>query len=93
MPLFRAPLQRQEQVVPAGAIDGANAVFTTPDFFDQDPPNFQIAVFRNGQQQTLGGDYTVSESGGVGTGYDTVTFAVICTPKSGEIVTVDYVID
>jgi hypothetical protein len=93
MPLFRAPRQWQEQVAPAGAIDGANVVFTTPDFFDQDPPDYQIKVMRNGQQQTLGGDYTVSESGGAGTGYDTVTFAVACTPKSGEIVLVDYVID
>ena len=92
MPLFRAPISYQEQVVPAGAIDGANVVFTTPDFFRQDPPDFQIKVFRNGQQQTLGGDYTVSESGGAGTGYDTLTFAVGCTPKSGEIVLVDYVI-
>jgi hypothetical protein len=93
MPLFRAPIQYQEQVTPAGAIDGANVVFTTPDLFVQDPPDFQITVFRNGQQQTLNGDYTVSESGGVGTGFDTVTFAVACTPKVGGIVLVDYVID
>lgn len=93
MPLFRAPLDWQWQIPPAGAIDGANVVFTTPDFFCQDPPDFQIKVFRNGQQQTLAGDYTVSESGGVGTGYDTVSFAVACTPKAGEIILVDYVID
>ena len=93
MPLFRRPIPYHWQVEPAGLVDGANAVFTTPDFFQQDPPDYQIKVFRNGQLQSLGNDYTVSESGGAGTGFDTVTFAVACTPKAGESITVDYVAD
>lgn len=93
MPLFRAPTPYREQVSLVGLVDGSNVTYTTPECFQQDPPDFQIKVFRNGQQQTLGGDYSVSESGGAGTGYDTVTFELECTPKVGEILLVDYAAD
>lgn len=93
MPLFRAPLQIKEQVTPAGVIDGVNDTYTTPEIFTQDPPDASIKVFRNGQQQTLNSDYTVSESGGAGTGFDTIIFDAACIPKTGEIVLVDYIAD
>lgn len=93
MPLFRAPIPYRTQVEPVGSVDGVNTIFTTTEFFCQDPPDYQIKVFRNGQMQTLDGDYTVSESGGVGTGFDTVTFEVACTPKGGEILRFDYAAD
>lgn len=73
--------------VPAGAIDGANRVFTTATTFTPTT----LSVYRNGQLQTKGSDYTISESGGAGTGFDTVTFAVPCTPKTGGVVLVNYV--
>jgi len=81
------------QEEPTGLVDGANTIFTTAEMFCQDPPYMAIKVFRNGQQQSLDDDYTVSESGGAGTGFDTVTFAVGCTPKVGEILRVDYAVD
>lgn len=73
-----------------GPKTGANRVFrTTPDHFVHDPSGTgkTIQVWHNGRQlvQTTvsnpgSGDFTVEESGGVGTGYDTVnllTFAPI----------------
>ena len=77
-------------IEPAGAINGVNRIFTTPEDFVHNGDK-TIRVYRNGQRQTVDEDYTVSESGGVGTGFDTVTFAVGCTPKTDDVVLVDYV--
>lgn len=55
-------------------------------------PSFQIeiTVYLNGQRQVLGAteDYTVSESGGAGTGFDTVSFTF--TPRSADRLIVTY---
>lgn len=74
----------------AGAIDGANTVFlTASDFRVSDGAG--PVVYYNGQRLHLGAghDYVVSESGGVGTGYDTVTLAF--APRVGDHLSVDYV--
>jgi hypothetical protein len=77
-------------IEPLGVIDGSNLVFTTPEKFIQSVP-LTILVYRNGQRQMLGGDYTVSESGGFGTGYDTITFVADAKIKIGTVLRVDYV--
>jgi hypothetical protein len=77
------------EVLLAGTIDGANTAFTAPEFFRQSPPNFSIAIYYNGQRILLTDDFTVQESGGVGTGYDTVN--TLFTPKSGDKLWADYV--
>lgn len=69
-----------------GSINGVNLNFSTPTDFLED----SIRVYRNGQRQTHGSDYTVSESGGVGTGFDRITFDALCTPVSGDVLTADY---
>lgn len=75
-----------------GVIDDVNTTFTTSVFFT---PGTE-AVYFNGVRQWpgVGNDYSISESGGIGTGYDTVTFAVAPRtrpgPKSDDRVTVDY---
>ena len=79
--------QHEFGIEPTGLVDGINAEFTTPEFFDPST----IRVYRNGQRETLDEDFTVSESGGVGTGFDTVTFDSACVPKTGSIVRVDYI--
>jgi hypothetical protein len=73
----------------AGPIDGNNRVFTTPDNFDP----ATICVLRNGNRQyrSGSGDFTVSEGGGPGTGYNTVTFAAGLVPLPPEILFADYV--
>jgi len=73
-----------------GPKDGSNRVFrTTPDVFEHDLAGngHTIEVFHNGRRliQTITadpsiGDYWVEESGGVGTGFDTInllTFAPV----------------
>ena len=73
-----------------GTKNGVNTVFTTPDKFVRSP--FQEVVSRNGvsQEEGVGNDYVASESGGVGTGYDTITLAI--APYAWEKVTIDYLI-
>ena len=73
-----------------GVKNGVNMVFTTPEDFEQ-VLNIRIRTYLNGQRLLEGGgnDYTVSESGGVGTGFDTVTTAV--APQSDDNLTADFV--
>lgn len=69
-----------------GPINGVNVVFTTASDFVAGSE----AVYFNGVRQLpgAGNDYTRSESGGPGTGYDTVTFAV--APRSGDNLMIDF---
>lgn len=82
-------------VVLLGAVDGSNVSFTTPDKFVFFPGVVEVAVFLNGQRLTQGAgkDFVVSESGGSGSGYDTIVFAV--APRSSgateDQVLADYV--
>jgi hypothetical protein len=75
----------------AGAKDGVNLVFTTPEDFVQ-AGNVVIRMYLNGQRLILGAaaDYVVSESGGPGTGFDTVTLAIPLI--SVDALTADYVL-
>lgn len=79
-----------------GARNGANVTYTTPEDFIQASgtyPNVVIRVYWNGVRLRLGAsnDYTVSESGGAGTGYDTIVMAV--APKADDQLTADYIVD
>lgn len=84
-----------------GTKNGVNKVFTLPSSEKaiHDVPGVQIALYYNGQRlhpvQSRDGvasdDYSVSESGGTGTGYDTVTFTHIA-PKSDDRVSSDYIL-
>jgi len=60
----------------SGVIDGINTVFSTAQAFVAVGPRSQT-LRMNGvaQESGVGCDYEVSESGGVGTGFDTVTMA------------------
>jgi hypothetical protein len=74
-------------VVPAGDKDGLNTSYTTPDFF----VDGTLRLYINGQRLLQGGsdDFTTSESGGVGTGFDTVTIAY--PPRLKDNLLADYV--
>lgn len=78
--------------VPTGLINGVNVVFTTSSSF---VPGSE-SVYFNGvlQFEGVGDDYVRSESGGPGTGYDTITLAVAPRsrpgPKSDDRVSIDY---
>ncbi len=78
-------------VVPSGVINGVNKVFTiSPLKFIHDG-KLTVAAFSNGQRLLEGAteDYTVSESGGFGTGHDTLIFTV--APVVGDNLQVDFV--
>lgn len=72
-----------------GPQDGSNTTFTTPTKFIASGPSKE-SFFYNGAllKQGVGNDYTVSESGGVGSGFDTITMAF--APKSFDWLTIDY---
>ena len=78
--------------VPTGLINGLNTVFTTSADFTAGSE----VVYFNGvrQREGVGCDYVRSESGGVGTGFDTITLAVAPRSRSGsktdDFITIDY---
>ena len=73
----RIPEVRRTGIALIGLVNNVNQVFTTPDKFVHEPGNRSIQVYYNGQRLLETDDYAVSESGGVGTGYDTVTMVVV----------------
>jgi hypothetical protein len=78
--------------VPSGLINSVNTVFTT----SQDFVPGTETVYYNGvrQREGLSNDYVRSESGGIGTGFDTITLAVAPRDRPGlrpdDVVIVDY---
>lgn len=74
----------------AGAIDDVNVTFVTSLKFVSSGPSKE-ALFYNGAQLEpgAGNDYTVSESGGPGTGFDTVT--MLFAPRIGDKLWIDFV--
>jgi hypothetical protein len=77
-----------------GSVNDVNTIFTIPSgHFIQDV-NHKIIVYKNGVKQAYLDDYIISESGGIGTGYDTVIFYIppATTPTPIDIVTADYYI-
>jgi hypothetical protein len=76
----------------SGLVDGVNCVFCTPEKF-RHGGEAKLLLYRNGVRQAEGSesDYTVSESGGPGTGWDTVTI-LGGAPVPGERLTADYLI-
>lgn len=77
--------------IPLGGVkDGVNTTFDTPEKYRQ-VGNLVIRVYLNGQRLVLGGgaDYTVAESGGMGSGFDTVILSFALIPT--DVLTADYV--
>jgi hypothetical protein len=66
-----------------------NVTFTAGEVFVHDPPRLTICVYYNGQRLLLADDYTLAESGGPGTGYDTIQTVVV--PKPGDKIWADYI--
>lgn len=64
--------------VPAGTVNGSNAVFTTA----ETPVAASVRVFKNGLRQTLTVDYTIAT--------ETITFVAGNIPQTGDRLLVDY---
>jgi hypothetical protein len=73
----------------SGTIDGANTVFSTTRPFLH-TANLQEAVYLRGLRRCegVGADYLAVESGGLGTGFDTVVFTN--PPRVGDTLLIDY---
>lgn len=74
-----------------GVKDGVNVTFTTPDKFR--PETFRLHVNGLRQRRGIDSDYTITESGGPGSGYDTVILDNRLAPYVGEVVTADYIVE
>ena len=74
-----------------GPINGVNTSYVTSlgENFVHNQPYLSIEVYYNGIRLQLGEDYTVIESGGPNTGYDTVVFTF--PPMPGDILRSNYV--
>jgi hypothetical protein len=68
----------------SGPIDGVNQTYTAPDKFNASAH----AVYYNGQRLYPTVDYSIVESGGPGSGYDTINVMVV--PREGDYLIVDY---
>lgn len=75
-----------------GTKDGVNRTFTVPNSEKYyHTSDLSISVFMNGQKLVYGTNYTVAESGGAGTGYDTVEFTTDPPRDSTDTLTADFV--
>ena len=81
-------LLRYFQQALVGPLNGFNTVFTTSTKFVASGPSKE-SLYYNGVLlfQGPGNDYTVSESGGVGTGFDTITMSF--PPRSNDRLWID----
>jgi len=76
-------------IVPIGVINGVNTVFTTPEDYIHNGTNNEMVYLRGLRRaEGAGCDYIASESGGSGSGYDTITFS--SAPKTDDVLLMDY---
>ena len=75
-----------------GVKNGSNNIFTTPEDFVESG-EVKIRVYYNGVRlyQGVSNDFVTSESGGAGTGFDTITLNGFF-PLSKEQLTADYLV-
>jgi hypothetical protein len=77
-----------------GLQNGQNRVFYTPDIFIDGyymGNEFHIEVFHNGRKLLYGSEFTISESGGPGTGFNTINFLFL-VPTSSSTLRVNYAV-
>lgn len=70
-----------------GTQNGINTTFYTTTKFKH-TSEFKEVIFVNGLRNHTPEDYFVAESGGLGTGYDTVVF--VLAPIAQDVITIDY---
>ena len=89
------PYAWRQHIELVGTKDNVNRIFTTPDVFVNGTffgHEFHILLRHNGRVLVDGKDYILSESGGAGTGYDTIIFTAF-SPRPRSQLFADYVID
>lgn len=85
---------KYEDVELVGAVDDANTTFSIPSGKFIQQGKYKIIVYKNGVKQAFLDDFIIAESGGPGTGYDTVILAIAptTTPAPDDLITADYYI-
>jgi hypothetical protein len=84
----------KQQVTLIGVKDGVNRIFSTPDKFINGllgNNDFHILIKHNGRDLVENIDYFIAESGGTGSGFDTIILNF--SPKPRSILVADYVIN
>lgn len=86
---------KQEDILLNGIVNGVNTIFTIPSGKFIQNSLYKIIVYKNGVKQYFLDDYFIAESGGPGTGYDTVILSVapMLIPSPPDIITADYYIN
>ena len=86
---------RMEDIQLEGNVDNVNNIFTIPSGKFLQNTLYRIIVYKNGVKQLYLDDYIIAESGGPGTGFDTVILSVAptVTPSPPDVITADYYID
>jgi hypothetical protein len=76
-----------------GPKNGVNITYTTPGLekFAHNLPFLDISIYFNGSRLALLDDYMVAESGGIGTGYDTIIL-LVPPPRSNDHLLADYIL-
>ncbi len=89
------PYRWVQEVDLIGTKNGSNRTFTSPDKFLNgfftDGSYFHIQVKHMGKDLYETIDYTISESGGPGTGYDTIHIRAFA-PKKGDVLKASYAV-
>ena len=83
----------KQQVTLAGIRDGINRIFSTPDKFINGllgNNDFHILIKHNGRDLVENIDYFIAESGGTGSGFDTIILNF--SPKPRSVLIADYVV-
>ena len=85
-----APIITDDLTAQVDGVLSAFALTATGKAFHDPTQQVVMDIYLNGQRQVVGGteDYTVSESGGAGTGFDTISFTFI--PRSADRLIVNY---
>lgn len=77
--------------VPSGLKNGSNdTYFTSVDFLQIAGGEFQIRVRWNDRVLTPGDDFIALESGGLGTGYDSIQLLYPTKPVAKDTILVDF---
>lgn len=85
---------RKEDIQLVGTVDDVNVIYEIPNGHFIQNNTYKIIVYKNGVKQFYLDDYLIAESGGPGTGYDTVILTI--PPMSSilpiDVITADYYI-
>ena len=91
---IQSPYALKQQIPLIGTQDGINKIFTIPDIFlngTYGNNEFRVLIRHNGRDLVENKDYFVGESGGPGTGFDTI---ILCfAPRDVSVLVADYYVE